>query len=359
MKLPKTGQVTIAEVAREAGVSTQTVSRVVNNRQEISPETRQRIQEIIKRMGYHPNAIARSLSQRRTHTLGVAASGIEYYGPSRQLLGIEQASNKLGYSIILNLIHRPEDGNVEKVFHNLISRQVEGIIWLVPQIGDNHSWLRKEAQQLATPVIFIDMQPYPQFNIITMDNYTGGRLATEHLLAQGYRKIGLITGPQNWWSAQERMRGWREALVAAGCPCEERQMVEGDWTAGSGERGFKKLLDIFPEMEAVFVSNDQMAFGVYQAANQMGKCIPEDLAVVGFDDIPESGYFCPRLTTVRQDLYELGNVAVETFIAVHENEQRGEPASSSKNLVLQPQLIIRQSSIVDNQERRRFEVDKS
>jgi LacI family transcriptional regulator len=359
MKRTQNRQVTIAQVAKEAGVSSQTVSRVINNRQEISQETRQRVQEIIKRMGYHPNAIARSLSQRRSHTLGVAAYGIEYYGPSRTLLGIEQAANQLGFSIVLSFIHQPEDGNVEKVFHNLLSRQVEGIIWQVPEIGDNCLWLRKEIQRHATPVIFTDMLPDKQFHTITVDNYSGGRLATEHLLSRGYRRIGLITGPQNWRSAQERKRGWLDALSAAGCSCEKRQIVEGDWTAGSGESGLNKLLETFPEIEAVFVSNDQMAFGVYQAACQIGRRIPEDLAVVGFDDIPESAYFCPRLTTMRQDLYELGNLAVQAFVNVLEAEQSGGPAGNTQSLVLKPQLIVRQSSIVDDQERSLFPSEKS
>jgi LacI family transcriptional regulator len=354
MKRYKSDHVTIAQVAREAGVSTQTVSRVINNRQEISPETRQRVQEIINKMGYQPNVIARSLSQQRSHTLGVAVSGVEYYGPSHTLIGIDQAANRLGFSILLSLIHQPEDGDIEKVFHNLISRQVEGIIWAVPEIGNNRAWLRNEVQRHATPFIFTDMQFEKQFNTISVDNYTGGRLATEHLLSRGYQKIGLISGPQNWRSAQERMRGWKDALVAAGCACKENQMVEGAWTAESGERGFQKLIETLPEMEAVFVSNDQMAFGVYQAAWRMGKRIPEDLAVVGFDDISESDYFCPPLTTVRQDLYELGNLAVQAFVNLREAELRGDHINETQNLVLQPQLIVRQSSIVEKHERSVF-----
>jgi LacI family transcriptional regulator len=351
MKRTKNAQVTIAQVAREAGVSTQTVSRVINNRQELSPETRQRVQAVIDRMRYQPNAIARSLSQRRSHTLGVAVSGIEYYGPSHTLIGIDQAANRLGFSIILNLIHQPEDGDIEQVFQNLISRQVEGIIWAVPEIGNNRAWLRKEVQRHATPFIFTDMQSEKKFNTISVDNYAGGKLASGHLLSAGYRKIGLITGPQNWLSAGERRRGWQDALAAAGCPSEARQVAGGTWTAESGERGLLQLLDTFPEMEAVFVSNDQMAFGVYQALARLGKRVPEDLAVVGFDDIPESAYFCPPLTTVRQDLYEVGNLAVQAFVNAREAEQNGKSSFEGQNLVLQPQLIVRQSSISANRER--------
>jgi len=347
MKASKNGQITIAQVAKEAGVSTQTVSRVVNNRQEITPETRQHVQEVIERMGYHPNAIARSLSQRRSHTLGVAAAGIEYYGPSRTLLGIDQAANRLGFSIVLSLIHQPENGDVEKVFHSLISRQVEGIVWQVPEIGNNRAWLHKEVQRHSTPVIFTDTHPDKKLNTITIDNYSGGRLATEHLLSGGYRNIGLITGPQNWRSAQERKRGWQDALSAAGCLAQPRQIAEGDWSAGSGERAFHQLSQTFPEMDALFVCNDQMGLGVYQAAWQTGKRIPEDLAIVGFDDIPESAYFCPQLTTVRQDLYELGSRAVQALAHVLEAERSGELIHEKQNWVLQPQLIIRQSSMVD------------
>ncbi len=345
MRALKDGQITIAQVAKEAGVSTQTVSRVINNRQEITPETRQHVQEIIEKLGYHPNVLARSLSQRRSHTLGVAAAGIEYYGPSRTLLGIDQAAERLGFSIVLSLIHNPENGDVEKVFHNLISRQVEGIVWQVPEIGNNRTWLHKEVQRHATPVIFTDTHPDKKLNTITIDNYTGGRLATEHLLSGGYRKIGLITGPQNWRSAQERRRGWEDAMKAAHCDVDQRCIAEGDWTAGSGERGFHQLVQTFPEMEALFVCNDQMALGVYQAAWQMGRRIPEDLAVVGFDDIPEAAYYSPQLTTVRQDLYELGSQAVEALTRVLEARRSGQSTDEKQNLVLQPELIVRQSSM--------------
>ena len=132
-------QVTISQVAKEAGVSAQTVSRVINNRQEITPETRQRVQDVIKRLGYQPNAIARSLIQRRSHILGVVTSGLEYYGPSHILIGVEQGANQAGLSILLNLIHQPETQEIGSIVNGLISRQVEGIIWAVPEIDNNRS----------------------------------------------------------------------------------------------------------------------------------------------------------------------------------------------------------------------------
>ncbi|HLO27780.1 MAG TPA: LacI family DNA-binding transcriptional regulator [Anaerolineales bacterium] len=337
-------QVTISQVAKEAGVSSQTVSRVINNRQEITPETRQHVQEVIKRLGYQPNAIARSLSQRRSHTLGVVASGLEYYGPSHSLIGVEQGANQQGFSILLNLLHQPENENVEQIVNGLISRQVEGIIWAVPEIGNNRAWFRENVPQLAIPVIFLNTQSNKTLHVVEVNNRNGGYMATEHLLARGYQKIGLIAGPLTWWAARERQRGWQEALAAAGVPFSNAQVVVGNWSAESGERGLYELLEKSPDIQAVFACNDQMALGLMRAARRLGKRIPEDLAVVGFDDTPESAFYFPPLTTIRQDLYQLGHVAVQTFVSITEAEQKGEPVIPAQTVWLQPQLVIREST---------------
>jgi len=336
--------VTISQVAREAGVSRQTVSRVINNRQEITPETRQHVQDVINRLGYQPNAIARSLSQRRSHTLGVVASGLEYYGPSHSLIGVEQGANQEGFSILLNLLHQPENENVEQILNGLISRQVEGIIWAAPEIGNNRAWFREIIPQLAIPVIFLSTQSNGTLHVVEVNNRNGGYMAAEHLLERGYRKIGLIAGPLTWWSASERRRGWQDALAAAGVPFSDSQVVEGNWSAESGERGLYELLEKYPDVQAVFACNDQMALGVMRAAQKLGKRIPEDLAVVGFDDIPESAFYYPPLTTIRQDLYQLGHVAVQTFVRLKEAEHRGEPITPAQTVWLQPQLVVREST---------------
>lgn len=339
----KSRQVTISQVAKEAGVSSQTVSRVINNRQEITPETRQHVQEVIKRLGYQPNAIARSLSQRRTHTLGVVTSGLEYYGPSHILIGVEQGANQEGLSILLNLIHQPENENIGPIVNGLISRQVEGIIWAVPEIGSNRSWFQEVVPQLAIPVVFLSTQPRGDLNVVEIDNRSGAYMATEHLLKRGYQKIGLITGPLTWWAASERRRGWQDALTDVGIPFSESQIVEGNWSAESGEHGLHELLAKSPDIQAVFACNDQMALGLMQAARSLGKRIPDDLAVVGFDDIPESAFYYPPLTTIRQRLYELGHVAVQTFMKLRQAEQRDEPAGT-QTVLLEPQLVIREST---------------
>jgi LacI family transcriptional regulator len=340
----KNRQITISQVAKEAGVSAQTVSRVINNRQEITPETRQHVQDVIQRLGYQPNAIARSLSQRRSHTLGIVTSGLEYYGPSHILVGVEQGANQAGLSILLNLLHQPESEKIGPIVNGLMSRQVEGIIWAAPEIGNNRSWFREAIPQLAIPVIFLSTRPRDDLHVVEIDNRNGAYLATEHLLQRGYRKIGLIAGPLTWWAASERRRGWQDALTALGIGFSDSQIVEGDWSAESGERGLHELLEKFPDIEAVFACNDQMALGLMRAARSLGKRIPEDLAVVGFDDIPESAFFYPPLTTIRQGLYELGHLAVQTFVQLRETEQGGESSTLAQTVWLQPQLVIREST---------------
>lgn len=340
----KNRQVTISQVAKEAGVSSQTVSRVINNRQEITPETRQHVQDVIQRLGYQPNAIARSLSQRRSHTLGVVTSGLEYYGPSHILVGVEQGANQEGLSILLNLLHQPESENIGPIVNSLISRQVEGIIWAVPEIGNNRSWFREVKPQLAIPVIFLSAQPSGDLHVVEIDNRNGAYMATEHLLERGYRRIGLIAGPLTWWAASERRRGWQDALTAAGIPFRDSQVVEGNWSAESGEQGLHELIEKSPDIQAVFACNDQMALGLMRAAWSLGKRIPEDLAVVGFDDIPESAFYYPPLTTIRQGLYELGHVAVQTFMQLRRAEQKGEAVPAAQTVWLQPQLVVREST---------------
>ncbi len=337
-------QVTISQVAREAGVSSQTVSRVINNRQEITPETRQHVQDVIKRLGYQPNAIARSLSQRRSHILGVVTSGLEYYGPSHILVGVEQGANQEGLSILLSLLHQPESEDIGDIVNSLTSRQVEGIIWAVPEIGNNRSWFRKVMPQHAVPIVFLSTRPRGDLNVVEIDNCNGAYMATEHLLKRGYRRIGIITGPLNWWAASERRRGWQEALSAAGIPFGDSQIVEGNWSAPSGEQGLHELLAKCPDIQAVFACNDQMALGLMKAARRLGKRIPEDLAVVGFDDVPESAFYHPPLTTIRQGLYELGHVAVQTFMKLREAEQRDESVTAAQTVWLQPQLVVREST---------------
>ncbi len=336
-------RVTIRDVAKAAGVSTQTVSRVLNDRPDVAAETYRRVREVIEQTGYAPSAIARSLIQGRSRTLGVVAYGLDYFGPSRVLTGIEQQANQLGYSIFLNLLHRPETGDVDHLLYSLLSRQVEGIIWAIPEIGDNRAWARSKSPDLPIPVTFVSGMSGPSsLPLVGVDNRTIGVLATEHLLAGGVRHIGIITGPLGWWEAAERLRGWRETLEQHEQKVDEQLIVEGDWDAKSGEVGLHQLVRHCPDIDAIFVSNDQMALGVLHAAHRLGRRIPDELSIVGVDCIPESAHFWPPLTTVRQRLRDAGAQAVRQLDQMIQDPLP--PGQEPEVALLLPELIIRDSS---------------
>jgi LacI family transcriptional regulator len=164
-------------------------------------------------------------------------------------------------------------------------------------------------------------------------------------LEQGYRQIGIILGPWAWWEVRQRKRGWKQALEECGLPVEHYQMVEGDWSSASGEKAFRELLNQYPKMEAVFACNDQMALGAMQAAHRAGRRVPEDLAVVGFDDTPESPYFWPPLSTIKQPLVELGGRAVQELVKMIEAEWQSDLVIQPETIILTPELIIRESSL--------------
>jgi LacI family transcriptional regulator len=337
-------RVTIREVAQAAGVSAQTVSRVLNDRPDVSVETRERIRAIISELGYSPNVLARSLIQGRSHTIGVVGYGLTYYGPARVLTGIERRANDLGYSLLLSLLREPENDPGEDVLEGLLSRQVDGIIWAVPEIGSNRDWLAEQVNRLSIPVVLINMHPRPGLAVAAVDNCEGGRLATKHLLEQGYRRIGIITGPTSWWESRQREQGWREAMQDAGITGLDALNVAGDWYPSSGESGMEDLLRRAPGLEAVFACNDPMAAGALQAARRLGRRIPEDLAIVGFDDVPEAPYYCPALTTVRQPLAELGGQAVDLLNQALEAQRSEKTSDLTQTNWMHPQLIIRDSS---------------
>ena len=343
LKMKTSKRVTIKDVAQVAGVSTQTVSRVLNKRPDVSKKTRAHVNQIITELGYSPNVFARNLSRGRSNTLGVIGYGLVYYGSSSTLTGIENKANELGFSLTLSLIDRVEPSRVDQILYDLLSRRVEGIIWAVP--GDVHSfqWLTKKFSGTQTPHVYINKGADSSDFVAAIDNRIGGKLATEHLVQQGYKRIGIITGPRNWWEADERLNGWREVVEAAGYSNLESLIVEGDWEAPSGDRGLHTLLDRNPDLDAVFVSNDQMSLGTLQAARNLTLNVPEELGIVGFDDIPEAAYFYPTLTTVRQDTHKLGAIAVEKInelIQAQQEDQVIEP----ETIWLEPHLIIRNSS---------------
>lgn len=335
---------TIADVARAANVSQATVSRVLAGQsQYIRAETRQRVLAAIEELGYHPSHAARSLKSKRSYTLGVIGYGLEYYGPSCTLSGIEQEASELGYTLLLHLVRQPETNNVAELLDEMQARYIDGLIWAVPEIGDNHAWLNDPKIRPSIPIVFLSAEPRADHFMVAIDNHTAGMTATQHLIAQGCQNIGLITGPLDWWEARQRKLGWKAALDSVELPRKEGFVAEGNWSATSGEHGLRQLLTKHPEIDGVFVCNDRMAVGALKVAREMGRRVPEDLAIIGFDDMQDAAYFYPALSTMRQDMIQVGCCAVRELgkvIEARQNSTLCPPAT----LMLQAEIVVRESS---------------
>ncbi len=341
----RTRRVTIKEVAKAASVSTQTVSRVINARPDVAPGTRKSVQSVIENLGYQPSALARSLIHQRSYTLGVVTAGLKFIGPSLSLNGITAVAEEAGYALLLKELPRFDTYDIEPIFQALLSRHVDGIIWAIPEVGENRNWVGKQSLRLDIPIVYLTMEPRENISIVSIDNYRGGRLAISHLLEQGYRHIGHISGPLDWWEARQRKAAWKDALTDAGFECRDEFWVEGNWSSASGSHAIEKLLERYSEMDSVFVANDQMALSVLQVARQRGIRIPEDLGIVGFDNIVESGYFCPPLTTVQNDQHAVAKIAVEEIIKIVESGWQDVEPAEVRSIMLMPTLVVRQSSM--------------
>jgi LacI family transcriptional regulator len=334
---------TIKQVAKASGVSTQTVSRVINSRPDVAPETRERVLQIIETLNYQPSALARSLIQQRSFTLGVVTAGLKYFGPSRTLNGITSMAEELKYALQLEEIPRFDTEDIKPLLQSLLSRHVDGIVWAVPEVGDNRRWVDEILNDVPVPVVFMTMHPRPGITTVAVDNYQGGVMATQHLLEQGYRHIGHISGPLDWWEARQRKKAWEATLEKAKIEVTEDHWTEGNWSSSSGEVAFEQLLKIYPEMDGVFVANDQMALAVLQIDHRRGIAVPKNLGVVGFDNFAESAYFWPALTTINHNHNELGCRAVQELVTQIEAVHRDE-SIKSQTVWLSTELVAREST---------------
>jgi LacI family transcriptional regulator len=221
---------------------------------------------------------------------------------------------------------------------------VDGIIWAAPEIGDNRNWLKGAPTGIDIPIIFLTMEKKEDIPIVAIDNFSGGRMATEHLLDLGRKNICHISGPLDWWEARERKRGWEDALSAKGIQPHQKMWVEGNWSSKSGKQAMRELLDKFPQMDAVFVGNDQMALSVLQTASEEGIEVPNDLAVIGFDGIPEAEFYSPPLSTIFQNQNQVGRTAVQELIRLVEERLDDEKEIKPRHITIEPELILRRST---------------
>ena len=331
-------RVTIKEIAAMTGVSTQTVSRVINKRPDVSPETRRAVEAAIAEHGFQPSAVARSLVQRQSQMIGVIVAGLKYYGVAQTVNGMAEATEAAGYSIILKELASFDVPDIVPVVEFFVAHRVEGIIFAPPQMGANIRHLQEQLPPSTPPVIFLKAEPSERFTSIGIDNVAAAAGATRHLLALGRRRVAHLAGPLEWREARDRRDGWLLALAEAGL--EPGPMAAGDWQSPSGATAFARILDADPTVDALFAASDQMALGALQVANRRGIRIPEDLAVVGFDGLPEAESFTPALTTVRQPLQEIGRLAVQELVA----SLRAESAPQARTIMVPTELLVRDSA---------------
>jgi len=332
---------TIKDIAKMCGVSTQTISRVINKRPDVSPETREAVQKAIAEMGYQPSALARSLVQQRSYTLGVIIAGLKYVGVSQTLNGVTEQCEESNYALLIKELPRFDTPDIVPVIDSLISRHVEGIIFAAPEFNENVKIAQSQLPPFCPPILFLKCQANSTYTTISIDNYGGACKAVEYLIAVGRRKIGLITGPLEWLEARQRKQGWEDALKHIGEQVSERHWALGNWSSSSGEAAFAELLEKYPEMDAVFASNDQMALGLLHYAHEHGIRVPDDLAIIGFDNLTEAPFFTPALTTITHPLRELGILAVKTLLAQIDSTDQQPHVQA---ITLETELVVRQST---------------
>ncbi|WP_434315565.1 LacI family DNA-binding transcriptional regulator [Leifsonia sp. P73] len=323
----------VREVAAAAGVSRQTVSRVLNDHPSIRPATRERVLAAMADLNFRPNRAARMLTTARSRTIGVlASSASSLFGPASSIDAVEQAARDAGYFVTVAHAASLDPADLGAAVDHLGAQSVEGVIVIAPQRAVQEAMT---ALSLAVPSVALHGAGVAGDEGVFVDQVEGARLATRHLLAGGHTRIAHLSGPGDWSEARARRDGYLAELATAGRePVVSR---EGDWTAASGAAiGAELLAD--PALTAVFSSNDQMALGLLHAARERGRRVPEDLAVVGFDDIPEAAFFAPPLTTVRQDFAELGRRGVARLVALIEGRELAFDAPVA------PVLVVRDSA---------------
>ena len=322
----------MVDVAQLAGVSYQTVSRVLHDSPHVRGETRERVLAAIRELDYRPNSMAQALATGRSQTLGVVSFDTTLFGPASTLLGIEQAAHDAGYAVSVTSLRSLNRATVLAAIQRLRDQGVDGVAVIAPLRACTEA-LRHVKPDFA--VVAVEAGRNALIPVATVDQVAGAANATKHLLGLGHRTVWHLAGPAHWNEADERIEGWKSALNAAGATIPE--LVRGDWTAHSGYELGQSLLKI-PNLTAVLVANDQMALGLLRRLHEAGREIPRDLSVVGFDDIPEAAYFTPPLTTVRQDFAELGRCCLRILLS------RIEGNNESTRVVVAPELIVRAST---------------
>jgi DNA-binding LacI/PurR family transcriptional regulator len=327
----------MADVARLAGVSHQTVSRVINDHPSVTAETRARVKLAIVQLGYRRNTAARTLVTRQSRIFGVISVDTSHFGPASTIFAVAEAARTGGYFLNFVSLREIDRAQMTTALSHLMDAGVDGIVVIAPVNAAVES-LRGLHPDL--PVVVVAASQLESLTIVAVDQVAGARLATRHLLDLGHRTVVHVSGPDDWVDATARVKGWRTELAAAGRIAYD--LIPGDWSADSGYQAGQILLARMrsgqQDVTAVFAANDQMSLGLIRALHEAGVRVPEDISIVGFDDIPEAGHFLPPLTTVKQDFGAIGRRCVEMLIDTLNNRQ-AQPSEP-----IQPALIVRAST---------------
>lgn len=310
--------ITLYDVARHAGVSYQTVSRVINQAEHVSARTREKVQLAMAALHYIPNRGAQQLAGKRTRTLGLMTTDLALHAPSQIASAVKTRAGEAGCATIISMVERHDLSACTAALQELLSQRVDGLLINIPLDDDDAQTLSALAQ--PTPVLFLDVGPTAAVNSMVFDADKGARLGAEHLLSLGHQQIALLGGPPSSVSARARFAGWLQVLEQAGiAPCAS---AHGDWSAASGYEKAHLLFAGGSHPTAILVANDQMALGVLRACAEKGLSVPGHVSVVGYDDTADSAWFTPPLTTVRQAFKEAGRRGVDGLLAPHADEPR-------------------------------------
>jgi DNA-binding LacI/PurR family transcriptional regulator len=328
------GTPVMVDVAALAGVSYQTVSRVINDQPGVRASTRERVLAAMRELGYRPSPAARSLASGRSRTIGIVTIGTDLYGPATTLRGVETAVRDAGYSVSTESLSRFDRASALAAVERMTAQRVEGILAIDPEV-DAAAALR--AKPPTVPLMILRGGLDAVAAGVQFDSTAGAQNAVRHLLDLGHPTVRHLAGPLRFEAARSRVRGWRAALEAAGARVHEP--LQGDWSARSGY-ATGRVLATDPAVSAVFAANDQMAIGLMLALHEAGRDVPGDVSVIGFDDIPEAAYLIPPLTTLRQDFVDEGRRAVAMLLSQIEHPGAAEPIP----VRMVPDLIVRSST---------------
>lgn len=327
-------RVTINTIAQEAGVSVPTVSRVLNGRSDVSPHTRERVERLLQEHGYRRRV---SRQSRRANLIDLVFNDLDSPWAVELIRGVEDVTHAAGVGTVVSAVHRRSTAT-KQWLRNLRARASDGVIFVTTDLT---SPIYSELHRLGIPIVVVDAAGTAPNDVPTIGatNWAGGRAATDHLVSLGHRRIGFIAGPKHLVCSRARLDGYRAALESAGITVDERIIAQGDFHNESGYTAGAALLDLPDRPSAIFASSDTMALGAYEAARRRGLRVPDDLSIVGFDDLPESQWSSPPLTTIRQPLAEMGALAARTALRL----ARGEPIETPR-VELATDLVVRDST---------------